>query len=439
MIHIIGAGPTGMSLAWEILRSSDNEVTIYDRKSSAGGSWWEPEIENRDLHSHRIVFDRSFVNTQLLFSEMGIKWNDIFKYVEKSSLLKFAIQSFSVKDYGTLISLSSRVLSNPEKYMNVSLKEAIGDLSKDGQKYIEHLPLIMDGVTWDVMTSYEFVKNVDYNILSHMYTQKVSGKVMCDAMEKALVEAGANFIFDTELKSVQYEEDNFVATFSDGKIIDDGMLFLCLDNKPAINFLGDNWGPDAKTKVKMGTYECINVLIDYKEKPPYIKTDLEIATETKWKLQPKLLFGTNTISCVICDLSEEVLSSNPDTIKQEVIKQLGLPEPVMTRIAWGSEWDSLSKKWSFYQSSGVLGLNGQLPFFGKSSKVAMCGMMSPRKTPFSSIEASIEVSKSLSSELFGTRKPLKPLLLTRVLLLFTIILLIIVSIKIHKKTFENTV
>ena len=36
-VHIIGAGPTGMSVAWEILRSTDHEVTIYDRKESAGG------------------------------------------------------------------------------------------------------------------------------------------------------------------------------------------------------------------------------------------------------------------------------------------------------------------------------------------------------------------------------------------------------------------
>ena len=39
-IHIVGAGPAGMSLAWELLRAGDHEVTIYDRKLSAGGSWW---------------------------------------------------------------------------------------------------------------------------------------------------------------------------------------------------------------------------------------------------------------------------------------------------------------------------------------------------------------------------------------------------------------
>ena len=261
-IHIIGAGPTGMSLAWEIIRSGDHDVTIYDRKISAGGSWWEPDIKIRDLHAHRIVFDKAFINTQSLFSEMNIDWNEIFQPVEKKKHLNFALKSLSVKDYGILISLFSRVLIHPEKYKGISLKEAVGPLSEKGQKYIEHFPLIMDGVTWDVMTAYEFVKNLDHTTLSQMYTQKVSGKVMCDAMEQALMDAGANFVFGVELKDVEYGEDAFVATFTDEKIIDDGMLFLCLDNSPALNFLGDNWGPDALKKVQGSTYGAINVLLD---------------------------------------------------------------------------------------------------------------------------------------------------------------------------------
>jgi hypothetical protein len=426
-IHIVGAGPTGMSLAWEILRSGDHDVTIYDRKISAGGSWWEPSVESRDLHAHRIVFDKAFINTQSLFSEMNIDWNEIFQPVEKKKHLNFALKSLSVKDYGILISLFSRVLTHPEKYKGISLKEAVGPLSEKGQKYIEHFPLIMDGVTWDVMTAYEFVKNLDHTTLSQMYTQKVSGKVMCDAMEQALMDAGANFVFGVELKDVEYGEDAFVATFTDEKIIDDGMLFLCLDNSPALNFLNDNWGPDALKKVQGSTYGAINVLLDYEE-PIDLKTDLQIATETRWNLQPKVLHGTNTISCVICDLNEEVLGSDPDVIKYEVLKQLGLPEPLDIRIGWGADWEMEDKKWVFTQSSGVLSLHGQLPYFGKCPKVAMCGMMSPRETPYSSIEAGVEVSRLLSHRCFGTRRPLKPLLLTQVLLLILILLIVLVLV-----------
>jgi hypothetical protein len=426
-IHIVGSGPTGMSLAWEILRSGEHDVTIYDRKVSAGGSWWEPEVETRDLHAHRIVFDRAFVNTQSLFSEMNIRWDDIFKAKENGEHINFVLRSLGLKDYGTLISLFARVLAQPKKYKTISMKDATGILSESGQKCIEHLPLIMDGVTWDVMTAYEFVKNLDHVALSTPYTQRVSGKVMCDAMEEALINAGANFIFGTELMNVEYGEDDFVATFSDERIVDDGMLFLCLDNSPAIKLLGDNWGPDALKKVQGSTYGAINVLIDYEEAPE-IKSDLEIATQTKWNLQPKVLSDGKTISCVICDLSKEILSSNPEIIKAEVIKQLDLPEPIGMRIGWGAEWEVEKETWTFSQSSGVLSLHGQLPFFGKCPKVAMCGMMSPRETPYSSIEAGIEVSRALSHECFGTREPLKPLLLTQVLLLIVVLLIVLVLV-----------
>ena len=426
-IHIVGSGPTGMSLAWEILRSGEHDVTIYDRKVSAGGSWWEPEVETRDLHAHRIVFDRAFVNTQSLFSEMNIRWDDIFKAKENGEHINFVLRSLGLKDYGTLISLFARVLAQPKKYKSISVKDATGILSESGQKCIEHLPLIMDGVTWDVMTAYEFVKNLDHVALSTPYTQRVSGKVMCDAMEEALIDAGANFIFGTELMNVEYGENDFVATFSDERIVDDGMLFLCLDNSPAIKLLGDNWGPDALKKVQESTYGAINVLIDYEEAPE-IKTDLEIATQTKWNLQPKVLSDGKTISCVICDLSKEILTSSPEIIKAEVIKQLDLPEPVDMRIGWGAEWEVEKEMWTFSQSSGVLSLHGQLPFFGKCRKVAMCGMMSPRETPYSSIEAGIEVSRALSHECFGTREPLKPLLLTQVLLLIVVLLIVLVLV-----------
>ena len=165
-VHIVGAGPTGMSLAWEILRSGDHEVTIYDKKLSAGGSWWEPTEEIRDLHAHRILFDKAFVNTQSLFSEMGINWDDMFQPSENT---------YKIDDYGTIVSLYAKVLAQPEKYKSISLKDAVGD---GNHPTIEHWSLIMDGVTWDVMSAYEFVKNIDYVLLSKGYTQRVSGKIM---------------------------------------------------------------------------------------------------------------------------------------------------------------------------------------------------------------------------------------------------------------------
>ena len=394
---------------------------------SAGGSWWEPDIETRDLHAHRILFDRAFINTRSLFDEMKIDWDKMFVLEEDGGIWDFTLKSLEFDDYKTLVNLIAKVFWDPKKYRSISVKDAIGPLTKKAKDLIEHLPLIMDGVTWDVMSAYELVNNWNHVLLSKRYTQRVSGKVMCDAMEKALINAGANFVFGTELLDVEYGKNSFTAKFTNELVINDGVLFLCMDNSPALNILGNNWGPDADAKLRPSTYGAINVLLDYDE-PIKLKSDLEIAIETKWNLQPKVLVDGKTVSCVICDLGKEVLSSDPETLINEVIRQLKIPKPVSSRIGWGAEWKE--NKWNFSQSSGVLSLEGQLPFFGKCSKVAMCGMMSPRRTPYSSIEASVEVSRALSHICFGTREPLKPILVSNVAI-FLVVLLIVLLVGYH--------
>lgn len=431
-VHIVGAGPTGMSLAWEILRSGDHEITIYDRKTSAGGSWWEPTEEIRDLHAHRIVFDKAFVNTQSLFNDMGINWDDIFEPShQRRHAYGYVLRSLSLKDYGTLTSLAARVLTKPKKYRGISLKDALGPLSDGGRKIVEHLPLIMDGVTWDVMSAWEFVKSFDHVALSKQYTQKVSGKVMCDAMQQALEDVGVEFEFEKELVNVDYMEDGYTADFADRTKIGDGMLFLCLDNSPAFKLLGDNWGPDAEKKVRDSTYGAINILFDF-DQPVELKTDLEIVTNTKLKLQPVVLSDDKTISCVICNLTEDILTMPPEELRTLVLGELDVPLPREIRFGWGSEWDG--KRWQFSQSSGVLSLYGQLPFFGECPNVAMCGMMSPRNTPYSSIEASVEVSRALSHKCFGTREPMNPLLLTQVVSVTILVLIVLILIYRNRNT-----
>ena len=122
-VHIIGAGPTCMSIAWELSKLKQHDITIYDRKPSAGGSWWEPNLEERDLHAHRIVFYNAFINTRTLFKEMDIQWYDVFEKVN-GDVYSFLFKQFSLKDYQVLASLATRVILNPSKYKSISLKNA---------------------------------------------------------------------------------------------------------------------------------------------------------------------------------------------------------------------------------------------------------------------------------------------------------------------------
>ena len=423
-VHIIGAGPTGLSLAWELLRFTPHDVIVYDKKPSAGGSWWEPSVEERDLHSHRIVFDKAYVNTKSLFEEMDLQWESVFQ-VSEGNFTKSVTSRLQGGDYRSLIQLAVKVLSDPAKYKKMSLKDAIGRLSTGGEQVLSNFPLIMDGVDWTRMTAWEFVKSFDYVALSKQYTQRISGKVMCDHMQKAVEMAGARFVFGVELQDVEYFPKGFIANFDKHPPVTDGLLVLCVDHAPARHLVKDNWGDDAVDVLKGSTYGALNVLLDYASPVEYINM-YEATMGTRWKIIPSVLSDERTVSCVIPLVTSEIETTPEDALVREVVAQLGLPPPVRGRVAWGSHWDG--SKWTFSQSSGVLSPVRQLPFWGRSQNVAMCGMMSPHRTPFASIETSVEVSRAFCHEVFGGRAPLEPFLLTHLLWMLLIVLVLIIII-----------
>lgn len=422
-VHIIGAGPTGMTIAWELSKLKRYDITIYDRKSSAGGSWWEPDIEERNLHAHRIVFDNAFINTRTIFKEMGIRWNDVFEKIH-TNLFPYMLSKLKITDYAAIISLAGRVVLNPEKYKHISLKNAIENLSRGGESLISHLTLIMDGVPWNVMSAYEFIRSIDHVSLSSQYTQKVSGKYMCDMMQNALKDVGVKFKFNKHLRDVEYFKNEYKAVFEDEYVIEnDGLLLLCVDNSKALQLIKNNWKDIDFKNIKDSTYGCINVILKY-EDDVNLDHDLKIAMETEWNLQPVVLSDHKTISCVICDLTDEILKTNPINLIKGVITQLNVREPKKSYIAWGSYWNG--KTWEFEQSSGVLSLDNQVPFWGKSNSVALCGMMSPRNTPYSSIEAAVEVGKRFTHENFNTDPPLETFMFTHLIMILIVLFIIII-------------
>jgi len=412
-MHIVGAGPTGLALAWE-LRRTGHDVTVYDRKPSAGGSWWEPDLTKRDLHAHRVLFDRAWVNARSLFEEMGIPWTDLFEK-HADQVFGYMFQNLAFMDYLTLLSLP--FVASKER----TVKDVFeGKLSEGGQRFIEHLPLVIDGVTWDVMSSHELLSSVNHVALSGQWTQRVSGKEMGDRMQRALEEVGVKFVFNTELISLEMGEDSYVAKFSNGTTLSRDLLVLCVDHSAAIKLVKDNWGPEAPRKLRETAYGCINVLLDYPEGAPKLKDDLEVAATTPWKLQPRVLSDGKTVSCVICNLTEELLTTDPDALKRGVMDQLGVPPPRDVRFGWGATW--VQGRWQFSQSSGIL---TNLPFYGRCPHVALCGMMSERATPYASLEAAVEVARTFA----GVRRPLDALRLSHVLFVAFIIIVCFVRVR----------
>ena len=408
-VDIVGCGPTGMSIAWELV-GLGHKIHMYDKKPSAGGSWWEPPGV-RDFHSHRMVFKQSFINTNSLFDEMGIKWDDIFE-PSQDDTYSYLLKNLSLKDYLLLVKVV--FMQSKDK----TLEEVVG--TEDVSPIIKNISYNMDGVPWNHMTSYEFVESFNHVGLSRSDTQKGSGRPMCLAMQKALEKKGTQFHFDTELQNVVYKEGSYEATFSDGEVMTSDMMILCLDHLPMSKLVDSNWGPTAKEVLVKNAYGCINVLFTFEEAAPDMN-DIETVSTTSLKILAKKI-DENTLSCVLCEMP---YFTPPDVLVDQIKKELDIA-PKSHKICWGSRWSG--GRWVHDQTSGVIGVEGPLPFFGNCPKVAMCGMMSSRNTPYASLEAAVEVGRRFCHENFGTRKPYRPITISLVMTI-SVTLMILVSIK----------
>ena len=214
----------------------------------------------------------------------------------------------------TLGDLYLKAMINPARYKKISLEDATKTrMSKSGKRVLRAMTHQIDGVGWDTMSVFGLMGSFDHVSLSQQYTQRVSGLVMGQAMKKALIEKGAKFKFNKTLEKVEYGDDSYIGTFSDGMEINDGMLVMCVDHEPALKLIENNWGSDAVKQISESAYGAINVLLDY-DQPIKIDDDLYISMHTPWKLYPVVLSDGKTISCTMVTLTDEIMKTDPEKI-----------------------------------------------------------------------------------------------------------------------------
>jgi hypothetical protein len=409
IVNIIGCGPTGMTIAWYL--SQVAEVHVYDKKPGPGGSWWEPDSGERNLHSTRSVFKGGFVNTVKLFKEMGLEWSDYFGTIPSDENFLFKLMKhLKPKDYWELTVLSINVLVDPLKYKQLTLRQSLGKLSPSGERIISSMCFLIDGVSWDKMTAYEFVKSFDWVGLSKKETQIISGAKMNRDMERALLRRGVNFHYETEVLGIRYGvlDHEVIFSHSDETVTGD-LLVLAVDHGQAKYLMGENWG-SAPCVLREAQYQSVTLILEYPNKV----SEFDILVSTPWNIVASTLPDGKSLCVVLVDMDSvspsgrSVKTSSPEEILDEIYIQTGI-STLNARVCWGSEWDG--NRWIHHQTSGVLSVEGGVPHWGRCPTVALCGMMSPRNTPFASIEAAVEIGMRFSGV-----EPSKPLMVTDLLI-----------------------
>ena len=407
-IHIIGAGPTGISLAWALSHSQLYEPILYDKHALIGGSWREPSATQRNLHSHRLVFKGAYVNFEDLLSQMGLNFDKYFKPTAKSASFRFLAKRLKVYDFLAIGLLYARTMITSS---SATVDESLQSLRVSPECLQVHNTLCyaIDGVPSATMTINEYARSIDKTLLYTPHDQRVSGHVMCKDMEAALRARGVQEHYNTELIKANLDAQLFTLTSPQGTFelsARDDVVILALDAKPLQGLIGGQ-----VCIPEDGMYGSLSLVFSFDEIVNFSEDDFyHIAHDTPWHLLCSKLAGNTELNVVICDavtpspISRKTsVQSGEIPLVQEVWRQLTtmkkLPKYNKSAVCWGASWNTTKQLWEHSQSANVITKSGTVDF-AVAPNVFACGMLSARSTPFASIEAAVEVSRLLIRDHF---------------------------------------
>ena len=460
-VHIFGAGPTGMTLAW-ILSKRGKKVVIYEKYSEPGGTWttkWLKDNNDAKLftqHSPQIL-STAYVNTIDLWKDMGMDYRD-FTIPYKSG---WTDMDTTFVDKLNLAWGYLRYLTNENKYEKVLVSDYFdGKLSDRGSKSLSEICYLLDGVPPTIMTVNELYGAFDQ---TYFYNTMEMSKASDDKEGFAklwydkLVENGVTFVLNTTLDRIENTDDSGILAYTledpDPIKINDEVI-LALDPLGLHKILNnssdeikDNWGGWEKLSqhILEGLYVSLSIQFHFE-----VGTDISVSKATQmgastdWGLicvpVPLSVSEKPTLSSTILNmnayssvLQKHVDSCSVEEVTQEAWRQIrqanpSLPEkPLDITIGSGTTWDE-KNGWKFDLSSASRTILGPLEARGKSNKLSIVGPLNRRRFKPTTMEAAVESAKLFTGEEIRGSLPLSNIIKCTI-----VIILMIIVVKVVRK------
>lgn len=216
---IVGAGPSGLAVAWELSKAGE-PCLVVDREAEIGGCHRVRRTEQDQFREHGPrIYLSGYVNTRQWFQDMGLNYDSFFVPYH------FTISSIGGQ---TLWSLTwwerLRLAQGFLQFMIKSTKtQTIGEFMQhynftpESQHYIDRLCRLTDGAGADRYTLHHFYQILNQNVLHQIYQPKKATDVeMLPAIHSALEKQGVQFKLDTPITDIQKTTDGFA--LNDGQI-----------------------------------------------------------------------------------------------------------------------------------------------------------------------------------------------------------------------------
>ena len=174
-IGIVGGGPCGTYLAYQLSKVGNHKVTLYEREDDIGGCWGVQRTQTGLFteHAPRVMFD-NYLNTKEFFKEIGVDFDENFKKVY--TVIKKSLKDAKQFTMWDLTALTIAYLY-PSISWNSHTMQSVMDtynLSQSAREHITQLCYAIDGQPPEKLSAMEFFETIDTILPSTMYEPKIA-------------------------------------------------------------------------------------------------------------------------------------------------------------------------------------------------------------------------------------------------------------------------
>lgn len=247
---IVGAGPTGLTLAY-YLGKLNKKCLLIDKNESIGGCHRVIRVNGlMTEHSPRIYSD-SYVNFIELLKKMDVNFYDLFtkyNFTQIQSLSKLSSRELFLF---SLEFLKLFFTDNYSKKTSVSEFMIKNNFSDNTKVYIDMLCRTTDGTSSDNYTLFELLQIFNQTILYNVYqpnkpNDKALFKIWLDAINKT---NNVNILLNTDIIKINYKNNTILNLESKDNIYVASNYVLAIPPIPLYNLLNNSENLNGNTSI----------------------------------------------------------------------------------------------------------------------------------------------------------------------------------------------
>lgn len=233
---IIGAGPSGLSLAWILSKFSKN-ILIIDGNSQIGGCHRINRNNNGLFQTHGPKIIGHYLNYESLLTELGLSFKQLYQdfSFDITSIGDRKLSDYSFNEIIGFITAFFNLFIDNDYGSNISMSEFMDfwKFNNGTKHYIDQLCILTDGRGADFYSLREFIQLANKQALYKVYLPKYpNDEILFPTWEKQLLLKNVTIIKNTFVSKIS--TDSIIAN---NKIIYGDNIILAIPPKPLAKLL----------------------------------------------------------------------------------------------------------------------------------------------------------------------------------------------------------